>query len=118
MEIPEEHKRTIRRLVNRNKAVAQATCDVPHMAPGFYLREGREGSNELPYCGCFVGVYAWMQQCSLGKEVNIDGSCMTQVVADHTGISENAIDAFGRWCVTREKDRLAVEYTIELLANA
>lgn len=113
MEIPEEHKRTIRRLVKRNKAVAQATCDIPHL-PERWLRQGSK--DELPYCGCFIGTYAWMQECARGKEIlSWD---VTRLVADHTGISEDSIEAFGIWCTTKPKDRLAVEYTRELLANA
>lgn len=114
MEIPEKHKRTIRRLVSRNKAVAQATCDIPHI-PGAWLRKGNE--DEPPYCGCFVGTYAWMQECAKGKEI-LAWDDMPRIVADHTGISEDSIQNLGTWCITKTKDRLAVEYTRELLANA
>ena len=116
MEIPEEHKRTIRRMVSRNKAVAQATCDIPH-TPALYLREGKE--NELPLCGCFVGTYAWMQQCALGKEIfSHSWWNIPEIVAKHTGISESSIDGFGAWCSTISRDRLAVKYALEVLASA
>lgn len=118
MKIPEEHKRTIRRLVSRNKAVAQATCDIPHI-PVLYLREGRDEDGELPLCGCFVGTYAWMQQCSLGKGITSRTWWdIPKLVADHIGISEASVDNFGAWCNTRSKDRLAVNYALEVLASA
>ena len=68
MLIPEQHKATIRTLVEADREVAQATCDIPHLEPSVYIREGQPW-DELPYCGCFVGVYAWMQECKRGNEV-------------------------------------------------
>ena len=66
--IPEEHKVTIRALVEADPEVAQATCDIPHIDPSTYLVEGSPyRGNVLPYCGCFVGVYAWMQECKAGR---------------------------------------------------
>jgi len=109
--IPEEHKRTIRRLVSRNKAVARASCAIPHV-PRDWLKKGSE--EDLPYCGCFLGTYAWMQECSRGSEISI-WQDVPETVAMHTGISVDALRNFGYWCTTYLTDELAVEYTSELL---
>ena len=111
--IPEEHKATIRALIEADPEVAQATCDIPHLNPRAWLNEG-EG-DVLPYCGCFVGVYAWMQQCKRGNTDWILGIEAPNTVAWRTNIPQHKISGFGVWCNTIAKDRAAVVYARGLL---
>ena len=113
--IPEEHKVTIRALVEADPEVAQATCDIPHIDPSTYLVEGSPyRGNVLPYCGCFVGVYAWMQECKAGRTTPTHGET-SFAVADHTPIPHNDVADFAGWCITPARDELAVEYARSLL---
>lgn len=111
--IPEEHKATIRALVEADPEVAQATCDIPHLAPHRYLGRGSI-TDELPYCGCFVGVYAWMQQCKLGNEFDLNNWAPWYALGS-SNIEEVA--SFAGWCITKERDQAAVLYARSLLAE-
>jgi len=112
MRIPEEHKQTIKKLVEADPEVAQATCDIPHLNPRIWLEKSEK---DLPYCGCFIGVYAWMQQCKKKTEIGILYESPKYTVADHTGISLRSLSLFGYWCETPARDHAAVEYARELL---
>lgn len=114
--IPRDHKETIKAMVAADAEVAQATCDIPHLEPSMYIRSGN-AADALPYCGCFVGVYAWMQECKSGNELPAYFA-IPQVVSECTGRSEWAIIDFARWCNTPTKDRLAVLYARSLLVTA
>ena len=63
MLIQQQHKDTIKDLVEADPEVALATCDIPHLDPTTYLTSG-DADSALPYCGCFVGVYAWSEGVS------------------------------------------------------
>ena len=112
MVIPEEHKATIRAVVEADPEVAQAMCDIPHLEPESYLVEGDDW-DALPYCGCFVGVYAWMQECKRGHDAPMDR--VAGIVADRVGIPFDAVANFAGWCTSPEKDELAVQYARSLL---
>ena len=112
MVIPEEHKATIRGLVEADPEVAQATCDIPHLKPGVWLEAGWPG-DALPYCGCFVGVYAWMQQCKAGNDRGLLYGAALPTVSNQTGVP--GVGKFGGWCNTVARDRLAVDYARSLL---
>jgi len=111
--IPAEHKATIKALVKADPEVAQATCDIPHLAPQIYLKHTPE--EEFPYCGCFVGVYDWMQSCKLGEVPETFGF-NSYVIAGRTGIIAGDIRDFAGWCRTVERDHAAVRYARWLLA--
>ena len=111
--IPEKHKATIRALVKADPEVAQATCDIPHLDPHAYQRSARP-TEDLPFCGCFIGVYAWMQECKNGGDANLFGWAPTDV-SRRTSISEDRLEGFAFWCITPEKDQLAVRYARSLL---
>ena len=115
LRIPTEYKETIEAMVAADPEVAQATCDIPHLDPSTYLVPGDE-YEALPYCGCFVGVYGWMQECKRGNDVppHFD---IPQIVAQGTGCTDWEIGDFAAWCNTPEKDRLAVRYARTLLAG-
>ena len=115
--IPKQHKATIRALVEADPEVAQATCDIPHIDPSMYLVEGSSYRNVLPYCGCFVGVYAWMQECKAERKIPTYGE-VPFAVSDHTPISCRDISEFGGWCITPARDQLAVKYAKSLLVTA
>lgn len=112
MKIPVEHRATIRALVKADPEVAQATCDIPHLDPESYLEEAGD-SDALPYCGCFVGVYAWMLECKRGEEAPTYR--VADIVADYTRVPYDDITRFAGWCITAEKDSLAVQYAQNLL---
>lgn len=112
--IPEEHKATIRALVEADPEVAQATCDIPHIDPSTYLVEGSGYQNVLPYCGCFVGVYAWMQECKAGRETPTHGETPF-VISGRTPIPFADIAGFAGWCITPMRDQSAVSYARSLL---
>ncbi len=116
LRIPREHEETIKALVAADPEVAQATCDIPHLDPSRYIRPGETGE-ALPYCGCFVGVYAWMQECKRGNAVPLHFE-IPEIVAECVGCHEWAISEFAGWCNTPTKDRLAVRYARGLLATA
>ena len=117
MVIPEEHKRTIKALVEADPEVAQATCDIPHLDPTSYLREAYSWESEtLPYCGCFVGVYAWMEACKHGDDPCFHGAVPT-IVSDATKIPGRTVRDFAGWCSTVPKDHLAVRYARGLLGE-
>jgi len=109
--IPEEHKRTIEALVEADPEVAQATCDIPHLTPQSYLYH-RSDNDPLPYCGCFVGVYGWMQECKRGNE---PPTYAPSAISRITDISERAISIFAIWCQTDPRDEEAVCYARGLL---
>jgi len=114
MVIPEEHKETIRALVEADPEVAQATCDIPHLDPRTYLRTSYPWEGTLPYCGCFVGVYAWMQECKRGNEP--PGFFNTPIAISYaTNIPEDDIGEFAHWCITDARDHEAVRYARGLL---
>lgn len=115
LRIPSEHKETIRALVAADPEVAQATCDIPHLDPSEYLREG-DTDDVLPYCGCFVGVYGWMQECKRGN-VAPPYFRIIGVVSERVGCSEEDVEDFAGWCCTTEKDELAVRYARGLLVT-
>jgi len=111
--IPEEHKETIRALVEADPEVAQATCDIPHLAPHIYLHHGGT-EDELPYCGCFVGVYAWMHACKQGNVIDLDAWAPWYALGA-SNIEEVA--NFAGWCITEDRDQAAVRYARSLLAE-
>ena len=115
LRIPDELKETIRAMVAADPEVAQATCDIPHLDPTTYLHRNLDGDG-IPYCGCFVGVYAWMQECKEGRVVP---QCfeVPEIVSKHTGCSSWQIMYFATWCNTPARDRLAVCYARTLLAT-
>jgi len=113
MRIPEKHKKTIAALVEADPEVAQATCDIPHLRPETYLIEGDE-SDDLPFCGCFVGVYEWMQECKAGRPPPLYATA-PDTVSSVTKIDEDDIKEFAEWCYTVERDRAAVRYARSLL---
>ena len=122
MIVPTRHKKTIAALVAADPEVAQATCDIPHLAPSIYLVVGDPDDDELPYCGCFVGVYQWMPACKRGDEVDTHGDS-PQIVAENTVTQwQNSgdlwynIEGFAGWCCTEERDQAAVCYARSLLA--
>ena len=114
LRIPREHEKTIEAMVAADPEVALAMCDIPHEDPSVYLRSGSDEA--LPYCGCFVGVYAWMQECKAGRApppyYNIP-----EVVSEGVGSSLQDIWHFAGWCHTPERDELAVRYARGLLAE-
>ena len=116
MIIPEEHKATIKALVEVDPEVAQATCDIPHLEPDIWLRAGKL-EDDLPYCGCFVGVYDWMMSCKNGNEPDLWGAAPSKI-SNITSIELLAIYRFGLWCDTKARDHAAVEYARSLLADA
>ena len=114
MIIPERHKTTILELVEADPEVAQATCDIPHLDPSKWLKDGGP-DGELPYCGCFIGVYGWMQQCQMGNDNDITGYYIVLTVARGTGVGFYRISEFGAWCNTAARDQAAVVYARDLL---
>ena len=116
MLIPEHHKEIIQAMVAADPEVAQATCDIPHEDPSTYLIEGDAYGSVLPYCGCFVGVYAWMQECKKGNFVPPYFG-IPEVVSEHVGCSASDISHFAGWCHTPERDEEAVRYARGLLAT-
>ena len=124
MIVPAEHKETIAALVKADPEVAQATCDIPHLDPGDYLYGSLDADDEdfneeldsLPYCGCFVGVYAWMWACKREKEVNL-WDFIPGTVSSDSGINMSDINEFGGWCTSVEADQAAVRYARSLLAT-
>lgn len=113
--IPEEYKATIKKMVEADPEVAQATCDIPH-SPTILLSKGSPIEGPLPYCGCFVGVYAWMQECKYGEEAPIHFSVYGKI-EKRTEISQCYTSWLANWCNTEERDRAAVEYAMSLLEN-
>jgi len=115
--IPEEHKVTIRKLVAADPEVARATCDIPHF-PLILLakRNNVREENDIPYCGCFIGVYAWMQECKHGKEAPVFFKAY-HTIYERTKISRANTSYLATWCNTVERDAAAVEYAMELLGN-
>jgi len=114
LRIPNDHKKTIEAMVAADPEVAQATCDIPHLDPATYLRRGY-GSDVLPYCGCFVGVYAWMQECKRGI-ANPLHTYIPAIVSGRVGCSTEDIIHFAGWCRTIKRDEDAVRYARTLLA--
>ena len=115
MQISAEHKSTIRAMVEADREVALATCDIPHLDPTRYIRPSRT-DEALPYCGCFVGVYAWMATCKRGDAVPWYHE-VPEIVSELTGHSRWEISDFGMWCNTPARDRAAVCYAREVLAE-
>ena len=113
LRIPDEFKETIRMLVEADPEVALATCDIPHLDPSTYLHHNLDGG--IPYCGCFVGVYAWMKTCKAGHGIDLAKSIPD--AASGLGAHVGAVVRFASWCNTGPKDRAAVRYARNLLAG-
>lgn len=114
MVISEQHRTTIRNLVAADPEVAQAACDIPHLDPSSYLIETPDG--ELPFCGCFVGVYAWMMSCKHGYQIDPNEDDIPNAAVAETALCVVDVQEFAGWCTTKERDEEAVRYARRLLS--
>lgn len=118
MGVPLEYQDTLDKLVAADREVAQATCDIPHLTPMAYLNSSpRAEEDDLPYCGWFVGVYAWMQECKARSDKDPTVGYPPDIISNRTGIDVWETRNFAMWCCTALRDRAAVEYVREKLSE-